>query len=117
MDQEKEQTLADKFYYILKKYALKPDLNDAEKLFMVYVDFYNDKDGLYVTNSWFRKELRWNEQKTSDIIQKLLKKKYIMISRRTKHSPQRWILLYSADVIKRYKDGSLPDRIILDFQE
>ena len=115
--QPKAKSLERDFYLTLKKYVIDPTLStDAEKLFMVYVDIMSEQ-GLYASNSWFRKELGWKERKTTDIISKLLKSKHIMIMRKNKNSPTRRIIKYDEHTIELYENGLFPDKMIIDYEK
>ena len=112
MNETKEQ-----FYLAFKRFATDKQLKDSEKIFLAYVVLNDKGNGLYASNSWFRKELGWKERKTTEVISKLLKKKYIMIQRNCVNSPKRYIFLYNQRTIDIYKNGVLPNNIILDFVE
>lgn len=116
MEEKEKRDLGKDFYYLFKKYAFDKALTTHEQLFMIYVDFFTQTGGgLYAKNDWFRKEMNWDNQRTSDVIAHLLKKKRIMIWRKSKHSPDRVIVLYDRNTISHYKDGSLPNKYTLDY--
>lgn len=114
--EKKEKTLYDDFYKELRHFALDPKLNSDEKIFLTYVSVFNAK-GLYAKNDYFRKEMRWDNQKVSKMITKLLREKRIMIQRKSKHSPDRWIFLYDEHTINAYKQGVLPTKYSFDYYE
>lgn len=115
-EKEREKNLNDDFYKELRHFALDKSLNGDEKLFLTYVSVFNKK-GLYAKNDYFRKEQNWDNQKVSKMITKLLREKRIMIQRKTKHSPERWIFLYDEKSINAYKQGVLPTKYSLDYYE